>query len=76
MDDSAVADHLLMKSGLNQSIRKAGCSPNTIDFYVGFSPKNPASAARAETLSKAMLELRSSGQLEQILARYGVKDWK
>ena len=76
MDDSAVADHLLMKSGLNQDIRKAGCSPNTIDFYVGFSPKNPASAARAETLSKAMLELRSSGQLEQILARYGVKDWK
>ena len=76
MDDSAVADHLLMKSGLNQDIRKAGCSPNTIDFYVGFPPKNPASVARAETLSKAMLELRSSGQLEQILARYAVKDWK
>lgn len=76
MDDATVVDHLLLVAGLQDSIKKAGCSPNRIDFYVGFSPKNPLSAARAERLSNAMTELRRTGQLQQILARYGVTDWK
>lgn len=75
-EDSMVAAYLLQNSGLKQSIDNAGCYQGSLDFYVGFSPHNPASAARARILGEAMAELRSSGQLARILGRYGLVDWR
>ncbi|MGB4073977.1 substrate-binding periplasmic protein [Pseudomonas sp.] len=75
-EDSMVAAYLLQKSGLKQSIDNAGCYQGGLDFYVGFAPHNPDSAAHAKALDEAMVELRSSGQLAKILGRYGLVDWR
>jgi polar amino acid transport system substrate-binding protein len=71
-----VATYLLQNSALKQSIGNAGCYQGNLDFYVGFAPHNPESAARAKLLAQTMTELRSSGQLAKILARYGLSDWR
>ncbi len=75
-DDSLVVAHLLAKTGLDKRIESAGCYSQKLDFYVGFSPKNPRSTVYAEQLAKTTNELRASGQLAQILSRYGIADWR
>lgn len=44
--------------------------------YIAFSPKNPKSKDYAALYDKGLAELRASGELNKILARYGLKDWK
>jgi polar amino acid transport system substrate-binding protein len=75
-EDSMVATYLLKNSALQQSIGNAGCYQGSLDFYVGFAPHNPESGARAKALAQTVSELRSSGKLAKILARYGLKDWR
>jgi polar amino acid transport system substrate-binding protein len=45
-------------------------------IYIAFSPKNPKSQEYADILDKGIAEMRASGRLKEILARYGLKDWK
>jgi polar amino acid transport system substrate-binding protein len=75
-EDSMVATYLLQTSGFKQRIGNVGCYPGHLDFYVGFAPNNPRSAERAKHLTQTMTELRSSGELAKILARYGLSDWR
>lgn len=44
--------------------------------YIAFSPKNPRSEAYSKILSTGINQLRSSGDLQKILDKYGLKDWK
>lgn len=46
------------------------------DIYIAFSPKNPKSKEYMEVFDKGVAELRSSGKLAEILAKYNVKDWQ
>lgn len=43
---------------------------------IGFSPANEKSKQYASILSNGIKELRQSGALAKILAKYNVKDWK
>lgn len=43
--------------------------------YIAFSPKNPNARQYARILSNAMIELRASGKLAEILEKYGLHDW-
>lgn len=45
-------------------------------LYIAFSPNNPKSAYYRKLLSDGMSKLRASGKLAEILAGYGLKDWK
>lgn len=45
-------------------------------LYISFSPNNPKSAEYAQILSEGVEELRRSGELQRILARYNLKDWE
>lgn len=45
-------------------------------FYIAFSPKKPTSEIYARSLSEGIREMRRSGRLNKILAKYGLKDWK
>lgn len=54
-------------------ITKAGCLKN-VPVYIAFSPVNPQSKAYAQIVSEGMVELRKSGALKKILAKYGLKD--
>lgn len=67
--------------GLDDSFRDAGGEP--LDepdslLYIAFAPAEvcPQCAEYAQTLSQGMSELRQSGELGQILARYGLRDWQ
>ena len=44
--------------------------------WVGFSPKLQSSPAYAQMMQDGMIELRKSGELKQILDKYGVTDWQ
>ena len=46
------------------------------NIYIAFSPNNINSKKYAQILSKGMINLRKSGELEKILNKYGLKDWK
>lgn len=44
--------------------------------YIAFSPKNDKSQEYANILSKGIERLRENGELEIILQKYGLDDWK
>ncbi|RDH42723.1 substrate-binding periplasmic protein [Zooshikella ganghwensis] len=58
-----------------KTVREAGCISRD-EMYVAFSPMNERAQEYAEIMSKGMVRLRTSGKLEKILAKYGVKDWQ
>lgn len=59
--------HELMIVGREQRIENC---------YIAFSPAIPKSKIYARMLSEGVRELRRNGRLQQILAVYGLKDWK
>ena len=82
-EDKAVFVNMAHKMGVLDQIEEAGADPilNKDDFeslkiYLAFSPKNPNSKDYAKLLSEGIKEMRSSGELQKILAKYGLNDWK
>jgi len=74
LDGRAVLDYTIKKEGLAGRFVEAG----TISMdrvYIAFSPRRSTSAAYARLLAEGVRELRASGDLQRILARYGCKDW-
>ena len=64
-------------------IRDAGFDPvydkesyEKAKIYLAFSPKNPKSKSYARLISKGIIEMRASGDLQKILDKYGMRDWK
>ncbi len=45
-------------------------------IYIAFSPNHNSSNKYADILSTGLIEMRASGRLQQILAKYGLIDWK
>lgn len=60
-------DKIIMPAG--------GCGERDL-LYIAFSPANPKSKQYAAALSAELVELRKSGALQKILAKYYVKDWE
>ncbi|GGB03070.1 substrate-binding periplasmic protein [Agarivorans gilvus] len=74
IEDKTVASYHAHQHSKNQQIRFAAefsASP----IYIAFSPAKPLSYTLAKRLSTRIVELRNSGQLATLLARYGLKDW-
>lgn len=46
------------------------------DVYIAFAPGNAKSADYAALLGQGVANLRASGELAKILARYGLSDWQ
>ena len=49
---------------------------NDSNLYIAFSPKNPKSAEYSRIITKGLAELRQSGELRKILAKYHLPDWE
>lgn len=74
IEDKTVVSYHAHQHSKNQQIRFAAefsASP----IYIAFSPANPLSYQLAKRLSARLVELRNSGQLAKLLARYGLQDW-
>ncbi len=54
----------------------AGKLAPALPAYIAFSPAHPESHRYAEILSQGTEQLRASGELALILAKYGLKDWQ
>lgn len=76
LEDKNVALYAAKKQGALNDIKFVGKSNSIQALYIAFSPNNPNSQQYAKTLSKGVASLRSSGQLSEILARYGLTDWQ
>lgn len=70
-----VMAYTLKQHGLIE-LHNAGCSSTADPLYIAFSPKQRNSSVYAKQLSDGMDKLRRNGKLAQILARYGLNDWR
>lgn len=70
-----VANYYIAQNGLTGKVVEAGHLPLTEDqnLYIAFSPKHPDAEKLAQAVSDATKELRENGKLDEILARYGLK---
>jgi polar amino acid transport system substrate-binding protein len=76
IDDEVVIQFTARKMGIDGSIRNAGRLSTQNPVVIGFSPKNPKSAEYDLILSQGVENLRKTGELDKILANYGMTDWK
>jgi polar amino acid transport system substrate-binding protein len=72
----AVVEFELHKLGKRDAVIEAGRLQDAAPTYVAFSPLLPGAQAYAELMSRGTEKLRASGQLAEILAKYGLKDWR
>lgn len=75
VEEAGVLRDTAQKLGYGDQIVAAGVA-SVEELYIAFSPVSPKAAGYAELLSEAMVEMRQSGELDHILGRYGLSDWK
>jgi len=74
VEDVNVFRYTAREMGLADRFRLAAAvQPD--DIYIAFSPEAPDAALLAKALDAGMRRLRDSGELDRILARYGLTDW-
>lgn len=82
IEDKQVFGYFLSPAEYEQvrmSIKDAGTLPDKEDgngiIFIAFSPKNPNSPRYAKILSDETELMRKSGELQQILSKYGIADF-
>ncbi|MBF0521425.1 MAG: transporter substrate-binding domain-containing protein [Candidatus Omnitrophica bacterium] len=80
--DIVVEENQVMKMNLtdlglsDDSIAPAGMVSEASDIFVAFAPGKDSSKKYMEIWNSGLRKLRASGKLAEILARYGLTDWK
>lgn len=74
IEESITMDYVLEQSSNRETIVKVGEGDST-PCYIAFSPANKKSSLYAQQLSEGMTRLRTSGQLEKIMAKYKLASW-
>lgn len=69
-----VMDYSLRKYRMT-GVRLAGCDQPT-PIYMAISPKRGDAAKIASTMAQGIRKLRKTGRMREILAKYGLSDWK
>lgn len=62
--------------GIKSKFKKAGLIIEPEQAYIAFSPALDSSSDFAKILSQGIVSLRASGQMQKILDKYGLSDWK
>jgi polar amino acid transport system substrate-binding protein len=62
--------------GLSEQLKYVGQASEPMKAYIAFSPGNKNSFDYAKILSDGIFAMRSTGDLEKILLKYGLADWK
>lgn len=75
IQDAAVAEYFFRQEGIEDQYKSAGCL-EPIPSMIGFAPNDPRSQGFANAFDREITKLRESGELERILVKYGVSDWK
>ena len=82
-EDKSVFIETANGMGVLEKIESAGIDPinskeglDEARLYMAFSPKNPKSKEYAKLISAGIEQMRLSGELGKILAKYGLTDWR
>ena len=82
-EDKAVFIHTANSMGVWDKIEDAGIDPiiskeglDESKLYIAFSPKNPKSKEYAKLITNGIEQMRLSGELSEILAKYRLTDWR
>jgi len=75
VQDIAVAEHYFNHEGIRDRFKSAGCLA-AIPSMIGFAPNDPRSVNLARDFDRQIGKMRESGELAQILGKYGFSDWK
>ena len=74
LDDATVLSRSIATLGLADRVAFSD-GGERVPLFIAFSPANPLSPRLAVILTEGIAQLRATGRLAAILARYGVKDW-
>lgn len=75
VDAKAVLQYKIGQLNMGEAVEFVGTVDPSL-IYVAFSPAKPKSKEYAEIFDRGLAEMRASGQLRAILARYGLEEWK
>jgi polar amino acid transport system substrate-binding protein len=73
--DVNVVRYTAQQLGDLDNIREAGCDEE-LPLFAGVSPVRDNAQDLAERFDEGIADLRASGELDEILAKYGLTDWK
>jgi polar amino acid transport system substrate-binding protein len=76
VDSEAAIRYVANNLNILDKIECAGYDDEPAFIYIAFSPNKPESTDYAKLLSEGISSLRRSGELEKILRKYGLNDWK
>jgi polar amino acid transport system substrate-binding protein len=76
VDDGAVIKSVSSTIGLAEVVEVVAKVGEPGELFVAFSPAKEGSQALADQFDAGLQQLRASGALAAILARYGLSDWK
>lgn len=76
VDSNLVVDYAIAQRQLKNKVRAAGTLSEPVDFHMACTPANPHSADYVRQLDEGITRLRRSGELDRIMARYGLRDWE
>ncbi len=77
LESSVVAEAKLAEMQLSKSkIKAAGQLADTHDVYIACAPNSSKIAQYLQWIDEGTAELRTTGQLNYILQRYGLNDWQ
>jgi len=75
IEDSNVFNFFLLENNISNNFREAGAADKE-NIYIAFSPVNPKAEVYAQILSQELDEMRANGQLNKILKKYNLQDWR
>jgi polar amino acid transport system substrate-binding protein len=75
VQDVAVTEYFLKTEGMQGRYRAAGCM-EAIPSMLGFAPNDSRTAGFVKDFDRQLVQMRASGELKQILDKYGISDWK
>ncbi len=76
LESEYVCNYKITQMGLKDKIEFAGILTAPEKAFIAFSPANKKSKEYAQILSSGMESIRKSGELNKILAKYGLEDWQ
>lgn len=75
VEDRNVASYTIEQLRLGEQLVVGDSVGTPIKLYIAFSAKLPQSRRYLQILDEGVAAMRASGELVQILDRYGIKDW-
>ncbi|GGX66779.1 substrate-binding periplasmic protein [Saccharospirillum salsuginis] len=76
LESPAVMGHKLKSMGVQSQMKRVGYLGEGSEMYIACSPAKAATAGYVTMFSEGTRQLRDSGRLQEILADYGLEDWK